>query len=97
LARHVEVFEPLDRAIRRDSNRPLRAQVAGGETTVGAHIENSRTPFVDYPEGTTWQPDEHALELGRAHLLELRDALTAMAPGIERRALRDFTIWPVAE
>lgn len=62
---------------------------------LGAHIENSRTPFVDYPEGTAWQPDEHALELGRAHLLELDDALAAMVPGIERRALRDFTIWPV--
>jgi hydroxyacylglutathione hydrolase len=62
---------------------------------LGAHIENARTVFVDYPEGTAFQPDEHVLELGRAHLLELRDALDATAPGIERRALRDFTIWPV--
>ena len=41
---------------------------------LGAHVENTRTPFVDYPEGTTYQPDEHPLELGRAHLLELNDA-----------------------
>ena len=62
---------------------------------LGAHVENTRTPFVDYPEGTTYQPDEHPLELGRAHLLELNDALTGMHGAIVRRALRDFTIWPV--
>lgn len=62
---------------------------------LGAHIENTRTPYLDYPEGTAYQPEEHALELGRAHLLELDDALDAMGEGIERRALRDFTIWPV--
>ena len=62
---------------------------------LGAHIENTRTPFADYPEGTTYQPDEHALELGRAHLLELNDALTEMRGTIVRRAFRDFTIWPV--
>ena len=62
---------------------------------LGAHVENTRTPFVDYPEGTTYQPDEHPLELGRAHLLELNDALTEMRGTIVRRAFRDFTIWPV--
>ena len=62
---------------------------------LGAHVENSRTPFVDYPEGTTYQPDEHVLELGRAHLLELQAALRATPGSLERRALRDFTIWPV--
>jgi glyoxylase-like metal-dependent hydrolase (beta-lactamase superfamily II) len=62
---------------------------------LGAHIENARTPFVDYPEGTKYQPDEHALELGRAHLLELNDALTGMQGSVVRRAFRDFTIWPL--
>jgi hydroxyacylglutathione hydrolase len=62
---------------------------------LGAHIENARTPFVDYPEGTTEQPDEHALELGRAHLLELADALARMGDPLARTRLRDFTIWPV--
>ena len=38
---------------------------------LGAHIENSQTPYLDYPQGTTYQPDEHALALGRAHLVEL--------------------------
>ena len=62
---------------------------------LGAHIENARTPYLDYPEGTTYQPDEHALELGRAHLLELNDALTGMQGAIVRRGFRDFTIWPL--
>jgi hydroxyacylglutathione hydrolase len=62
---------------------------------LGAHVENTRTPYTDYPEGTTYQPDEHALELGRAHLLELNEALTEMRGTIVRRAFRDFTIWPV--
>src|SRR5205823_5093469 len=30
---------------------------------LGTHIEQSRTPFVDYPRGTIYQPDEHSLEL----------------------------------
>jgi glyoxylase-like metal-dependent hydrolase (beta-lactamase superfamily II) len=62
---------------------------------LGAHVENTRTPFVDYPEGTTYQPDEHPLELGRAQLLELNDALTEMRGAIVRRAFRDFTVWPL--
>jgi len=62
---------------------------------LGAHVENTRTPFVDYAQGTRHQPNEHGLELGRAHLLELQAALQAMGGRIERRALRDFTIWPV--
>ena len=62
---------------------------------LGAHVENMRTPYLDYPEGTQYQPDEHALELGRAHLLELNDALTEMRDAIVRRAFRDFTVWPL--
>jgi len=64
---------------------------------LGAHIENTRTPYLDYPEGTKFQPEEHVLELDRGHLLELRDALSKMGNQLERRALRDFTIWPVAQ
>jgi glyoxylase-like metal-dependent hydrolase (beta-lactamase superfamily II) len=62
---------------------------------LGAHVENTRTPYVDYPAETSYQPDEHSLELGRAHLLELNDALTTMHGTIVRRVLRDFTIWPM--
>lgn len=62
---------------------------------LGAHIENRRTPYLDYQQGTTFQPDEHALELGRAHLLELQDAVRQMGGQVRRRALRDFTVWPL--
>jgi hypothetical protein len=61
---------------------------------LGNHIEQTATPFRDYPIGTIFQPDEHELALSRGSLLELQSALTAVhrAPG--RVALRDFTIWP---
>ena len=61
---------------------------------LGNHIEEARTPFLDYPIGTKCQPDEHALELGRAHLIELNDTLRDMNGAVTRMALRDFTIWP---
>jgi glyoxylase-like metal-dependent hydrolase (beta-lactamase superfamily II) len=60
---------------------------------LGAHIEQTRRPFLDYPVGTPFQPEEHVLELGRSHLLELQDALRQM-PILQRTWLRDFTIWP---
>ena len=61
---------------------------------VGCHIEQSATPFVDYPVRTTYQPHEHSLELGRGHLLELLAGLEAMQGKPERAFFRDFTIWP---
>ena len=61
---------------------------------LGNHIEETRTPYLDYPVGTKYQPDEHVLQLGRAELLELNDALRAMNGTIVRMAMRDFTIWP---
>lgn len=60
---------------------------------LGCHIEEARTPYLDYKIGTKYQPDEHALELGRGELLELAAALAHM-PKPQRMAMRDFTIWP---
>jgi glyoxylase-like metal-dependent hydrolase (beta-lactamase superfamily II) len=60
---------------------------------VGCHIEQSRTPYLDYKIGTKYQPDEHSLDLGRGELLELNDALSHMKAPV-RLAFRDFTIWP---
>jgi len=62
---------------------------------VGCHIEQTRTPYRDYPIGSMYQPDEHSLELSRAHLLELNEALREMGDHPTRLAMRDFTIWPV--
>jgi hydroxyacylglutathione hydrolase len=61
---------------------------------LGCHIEQSATPYVDYPVGTKYQPREHTLELGRAQLLELLAALDAMRGAPARVRFRDFTIWP---
>ena len=61
---------------------------------LGNHIEQSSTPFVDYPIGTTYQPHEHSLELGRAHLVELLDGLERMKDHPVKQSLRDFTIFP---
>jgi hydroxyacylglutathione hydrolase len=62
---------------------------------LGTHIENRRAPYLDYEVETKYQPDEHTLELGRAHLLELNEALTAMNGRIVKTVMRDFTIWPL--
>jgi glyoxylase-like metal-dependent hydrolase (beta-lactamase superfamily II) len=61
---------------------------------VGCHIEQSDTPFVDYPVGTKYQPHEHSLAVGRGQLLELLAGLEAMHGKPEKSWFRDFTIWP---
>jgi glyoxylase-like metal-dependent hydrolase (beta-lactamase superfamily II) len=61
---------------------------------LGNHIEQTRTPFLDYPVGTIYQPDEHELQLSRGSLLELQAALASQHGHAARLALRDFTIWP---
>ena len=45
---------------------------------LGTHIEQ-RGPYVDYPIGTHFAPDEIPLQLGRAHLLELLEAANLRA------------------
>ena len=62
---------------------------------LGNHIEQSTTPFVDYRTGTTYQPNEHSLELGRANLLELMSVLESLHGKPARVFLRDLTIYPV--
>jgi glyoxylase-like metal-dependent hydrolase (beta-lactamase superfamily II) len=61
---------------------------------LGAHVENTRTPFRDYPVGTVDQPDEHELDLGRAQLVELDSVVRAMRGHFARTVLRDLTVWP---
>lgn len=62
---------------------------------LGTHIEQSSTPFKDYAVGTIDQPSEHVLQLTRANLLEMNDALKAMHGTVVRKALPSLTIWPV--
>jgi hydroxyacylglutathione hydrolase len=84
----VDFVQSIRRLVAFTGDKPV-AQV------LGAHVENMRAPYLDYPMGTKFQPDEHALELGRAHLLELNDALLGMKGRVVNRVMRDFTIWPL--
>ncbi len=64
---------------------------------LGNHIEQSSTPFLDYPVGTMYQPNEHELAMSRGSLLELEEALLLMHGTPKRLAMRDFSVWPVAD
>jgi glyoxylase-like metal-dependent hydrolase (beta-lactamase superfamily II) len=61
---------------------------------LGTHIEQMRTPYKDYPRGTKYQPEEHSLELARAHILELADAFRGLNGQPGTVALPDFTVMP---
>ena len=61
---------------------------------LGNHIEQSRTPFLDFPIGSIYHPDEHPLDLTFGTLLELEDGLKSMNESPHRLAMLDFTIWP---
>ena len=63
---------------------------------LGNHIEETRTPFLDFPIGSIYHPNEHPLELTFGTLLELEDGLKQMNGKPSRLAMRDFTIWPLA-
>jgi hydroxyacylglutathione hydrolase len=59
---------------------------------LGTHIEQ-RGPYVDYPVGTTFAPDEVRLELSYGQLLELNEGAHDIQDGkIVQRAYRDFSI-----
>jgi len=80
-----------------ESINRLAAFVSSHQVThmLGAHIENSRTPYKDYVVGTVDQPDEHALDLGRAQLFELDSVVRSMRGRMTRTVLRDLTVWPL--
>jgi glyoxylase-like metal-dependent hydrolase (beta-lactamase superfamily II) len=61
---------------------------------LGCHIEETRTPFLDYPVGTIYQPNEHELSLSRGALLEMQAALDSSRGVPKRAAYRDFSLWP---
>lgn len=62
---------------------------------LGTHIEQTRTPFTDYPEGTQDQPQEDRLELSRAELVSLDSVVRTMRGRFTRVRLPRFTIWPL--
>ncbi len=79
----------LERLVRFTAGKPV-AHILGN------HIEQSATPFVDYPVGTMYQPGEHELALSRGALLELNDAVRSMQGTPRRYVMRDLSVWPVS-
>ncbi len=79
----------VERLIKFSEGKPV-AQVLGN------HIEQTSTPFLDYPVGTMYQPNEHELALSRGTLLELGDAVRSMHGTVKRLCMRDFSVWPVS-
>jgi glyoxylase-like metal-dependent hydrolase (beta-lactamase superfamily II) len=61
---------------------------------MGTHIEMSKEPGVDYERGAPTHPNEHQLQLGTGHLLELRDALHAMGEEMRYEIHDDFIVYP---
>jgi len=79
--------DSLDRLVGLAKSRDVRA-------VMGCHIEMSRTPGVDYPSGTAYQPDEPALEMSVQQLRRVRDAALAVAAAGSQgaHAFDDFVI-----
>jgi glyoxylase-like metal-dependent hydrolase (beta-lactamase superfamily II) len=62
---------------------------------LGTHIEQTRTPYLDYPTGTQDQPAEDRLELTRTELVTLDSVVQTMRNRLVRRRLPRVTIWPL--
>ena len=62
---------------------------------LGTHVEMTTTPGEDFPNGATFHPDEHRLQLGMEHLLELQAAVTAMGEQPVREVHDDFIVTPL--
>jgi glyoxylase-like metal-dependent hydrolase (beta-lactamase superfamily II) len=61
---------------------------------LGTHIEMTTTPGVEIPIGAGTHPNEHVLQLTRAHLVELHTSLQALATPTYQ-IHNDFIIYPV--
>ncbi|WP_037971570.1 MBL fold metallo-hydrolase [Streptomyces sp. NRRL WC-3742] len=61
---------------------------------LGCHIEMTRTPGVDYPIRTTYQPDEPPLQLSVAHLHRIRAAVTELGDRPRHFPLDDLILHP---
>ena len=51
-----------------------------------------RTPYLDYPRGTTYQPDEHSLALTRGSVFELNQVFVDMGSQQRTIAEPEFTV-----
>jgi glyoxylase-like metal-dependent hydrolase (beta-lactamase superfamily II) len=82
-----ECVQSIDRLVAFLEDKPLC-------WILGTHIEMTATPFVAYPYGTNYQPNERELQLNRAHLLELQQGVHDMQGNPFTEAHADFIIDP---
>ncbi len=61
---------------------------------LGNHIEMTKTPGVDYPVGTTYQPDELSLPLKLRDLQELNDSLVAIGDVPVLKVYNRYIVYP---
>lgn len=88
--RDLPAFEQSNQRMLRFTQGKLVAHILGN------HIEQTRTPYLDYPVGTMYQPNEHEWALSRGVLLEIQAGLESMHGKAQRIAYRDFSLWPVS-
>ncbi|MGH8075822.1 MAG: MBL fold metallo-hydrolase [Lysobacter sp.] len=62
------------------------------QRVLGAHIEMTSTPGQMYPLGTAYQPEEHALALGREHIRELALATEGLGDFLQEDRHDDFIL-----
>jgi hydroxyacylglutathione hydrolase len=86
----LSAFEKSNQRMLRFTEGKLVAHVLGN------HIEQTGTPYLDYPVGTMYQPNEHEWALPRGVLFEIQAGLEALHGKPQRTAYRDFSLWPVA-
>lgn len=78
--------DSLDRLVRLAESRGVRQ-------VMGAHIEMTRTRGRDYPIGTTYQPEEPALQMTVGQMRAVRDAAKRVADLTGAHAFDDFVIF----
>ena len=61
---------------------------------LGAHIEMTREKGIDYEDRAATHRNERELQLGRQHLVELRDVLHAMGEEVRYEVHDDFIVVP---
>ncbi len=62
---------------------------------LGAHIELTQEPGVDFKLGAPEHPREHVLELPASDVTELREAVRAMGASVVREVHDDFIVFPL--
>ena len=92
------LYVPADQfAAYRDSIDRVVAFTRGRHVShvLGAHIEMSTQPGKDFVQGAPTHPDEHALALPYADLLELQAAVHAMGSTPVKDVHDDFIVFPL--